>query len=93
MAISTKCQVYNVNRSKYTDESSQSYTVTLYDSNGDVVSSYIGYADNSTYSSPFSVTRNAEYYFIITCSPTLTVPYSVKGSGSVSNVTVLNPEN
>ena len=51
------------------------------------VGSYTGYANNTSASKTFKVTKDAEYYFTITCSPALSFPERLTGSGKVTNAT------
>lgn len=89
--ISTKCKKLNVN-SGANVASSKNYTVTLYNAaTNEVVDFYTGVADGTTYNKTFTVVKNQTYYFVITCDPALTMPYSLYGTGTVTNVTVLNP--
>lgn len=89
ITISAKCKLKNVNNASYVSDASKEFTITLYDvDTGTEVDSFSGVADGTTYKKTFSVTKNNDYYFIISCNPTLTVPYSLEGSGSVSNVNV-----
>lgn len=86
--ISAKCRRFNVNTGGVESSRSYEYTITLYErGTGNVMGSYTGYANNWTKSKTFSVTVGNEYYFIITCDPTHTMPYSLRGTGKVTNVT------
>lgn len=89
ITIYSKCRRFNVNTGSVTSSTSYEYTLTLYEyETGDVIGSYTGYANNKKTTQKFSVEEGKEYYFIITCDPTHTTPYSLKGTGKVSNVTV-----
>ena len=44
------------------------------------------YLGNETYKKTFTVEKGQQYYIIVTCSPTLTMPYSLKGTGKVSKI-------
>lgn len=87
--ISTTCRRYNVNKDKYTSTSSYKYTVTLYKvGSTKEIGHYDGSANGKEASGNFSVEKGAKYYFVFTCNPTQTMPYSIKGTGKVSDVTV-----
>lgn len=85
--IYSKCKRLNVNTGRTESSESYSYTLTLYERGVGVVDSYTGYANNEKTTKKFSVERGNEYYFIITCNPTHTMPYSLYGSGKVTNIT------
>lgn len=91
ITVSSSCLISHGLSSE--SSSSQSYTITLYDTSNNVVGSYTGYADGAIASSSFSVTKNTHYYLIIEASPILSSINYLNGSGSVSNVTVINPTN
>ena len=87
--ISTTCRRYNVNKGEYKSTTSHKYTVALYKvGSTDEIGYYVGSANNDEASGEFSVEKGAKYYFVFTCNPTQTVPYSLKGTGKVSDVTV-----
>lgn len=86
--ISSKCRRFNVNTGGVESSRSYQYTLTLREKGtGNVMGSYTGYANNWTKSQKFSVTVGNEYFFILTCDPTHTMPYSLRGTGKVTNVT------
>lgn len=90
ITISTKCKKLNANSGDNVPDSGKGYTVTLYNADThDEVGSYSGVADGKTYDESFSVVTNQDYYFRFTCDPELSMPYSLYGTGKVSNVTVL----
>lgn len=86
--IYSKCRRFNVNTGHYSTSESHEYTLTLYDSEGNEIGSYTGCANNKKTTQEFSVEKGKSYYFIITCNPNQTMPYSLNGTGKVSNVTV-----
>lgn len=89
ITIYSKCRRFNVNTGDVESSKAYQYTLTLYEKDtGDEVGSYTGYANNKNVTQKFSVENGKEYYFVITCNPTHTMPYSLKGTGKVSNVTV-----
>jgi len=88
MKISSKCKKFNVNTGSSVSTTSYQYTLTLYKKgSGTAVGSYTGYANNKTASKSFTVEKGAEYYFAITCSPELSFPERLSGSGTVTNAT------
>ena len=86
--IYSKCRLFNVNTGSVTSSKNYEYTLTLYEKGVGAVGSYTGYANNRKTTQKFSVVEGKEYYFIITCDPTHTMPYSLRGTGKVTNVTV-----
>lgn len=88
ITIYTKCRLFNVNTGSVTKSESSQYTLTLYDKDGNEVGSYTGSANNKKMTQKFSVEKEQDYYFVITCNPKHTMPYSLNGTGKVSNVTV-----
>lgn len=86
--ISSKCKKFNVNTGSSVSTTAKKYTLTLYKmGTGKAVGSYTGYANNTSASKTFKVDEGAEYYFTITCSPELSFPERLSGSGKVTNVT------
>lgn len=86
--ISSKCKKFNVNTGSSVSTTAYQYTLTLYKKGtGKAVGSYTGYANNKNASKSFTVEEGAEYYFTIACSPELTFPERLSGSGKVTNVT------
>lgn len=84
--ITAKCRVYNANTGSLTKDASKSFTLTVYDAaTGTRVDDLKGYANNEDATKNFTLTVGREYYFVITCSPTFVMPYSLKGSGTISN--------
>lgn len=89
ITIYSKCRKFNVNTGGVESTKACEYTLTLYEKEtSDKVGSYTGYANNKKVTQEFSVEKGKEYYFIITCDPTHTMPYSLRGTGKVSDVTV-----
>lgn len=89
ITIYSKCRRFNVNTGGVESTKAYEYTLTLYEKDtSDEVGSYTGYANNKKVTEEFSVKKGKEYYFIITCDPTHSMPYSLRGSGKVSDVTV-----
>ena len=89
ITIYSKCRKFNVNTGSVESTKACEYTLTLYEKETSAeVGSYTGYANNKNASEEFSVEKGNEYYFIITCDPTHTMPYSLRGTGKVSDVTV-----
>lgn len=85
--ITAKCRVYNVNTGSLTKDSEKSFTLTVYDAaTGTAVDSFDGFANNKNAKGNFTLTTGHEYYFVITCSPTFAMPYSLKGSGTISSL-------
>lgn len=86
--ISSKCKKFNVNTGSSVSTTAKKYTLTLYKmGTGKAVGSYTGYANDKNASKTFTVEKDAEYYFTITCSPELSFPERLSGSGKVTNVT------
>lgn len=86
--ISSKCKKFNVNTGSSVSTTAYQYTLTLYKKGtGKAVGSYTGYANNTSASKTFKVDEGAEYYFTIACSPELSFPERLSGSGKVTNVT------
>lgn len=89
ITIYSKCRKFNVNTGSVESTKACEYTLTLYEKETSAeVGSYTGYANNKNASEEFSVEKGKEYYFIITCDPTHTMPHSLRGTGKVSDVTV-----
>lgn len=89
ITISAKGYKFDVNHGSVEHTKSYKYTITLYKiGTGEEVDSYSGYANNRSKSHSFAVEKGQEYYFIMTCEPALSMPYSLKGTGKVTDVTV-----
>ena len=87
ITISAKCRKYNVNTGHPVEDDTKQFTVTLYkSSSNEEIGSFDGFADDETYKKTFTVEKGQQYYIIVTCSPTLTMPYSLKGTGKVSKI-------
>lgn len=85
--ITANCQVYNANTGSFTKDATKSFTITVYDAaTGTEVDSFDGSANGKDAKGNFTLTIGREYYFIATCSPTLTTPLILKGDGKISNL-------
>lgn len=93
ITIQTRARIYGAGTETYRTDSSVKFRVTLCKSSGKTVGSYVGMADNIYGGRKFTgITKGDTYYFVITVLDE-NIQHSgyesVKGTGNVSNVTVL----
>lgn len=93
VTIQTSARIYNAGTGTYRIDKSVKFRVTLCKKGGKTIGSYVGMADNVYGGLKFTgITKGDTYYFVITVLDEdiqFSGYESVKGSGNVSNVTVL----